>query len=72
MELPPEIQRMQERIKEIEKLYDIGEAEFNCLVQLSALVKMLGYSPKLRLKLLKALCAIDEAIVDELDSMEKK
>lgn len=66
MELPAELKKLHDRIEEIKKLYDISEAEMTCLTQMSLLLKMLGYSPQLRLKLMRALTAIDEVIVDEL------
>lgn len=72
MELPEELSRMLKRIDEIKKLYDVTEAEMNCLLQMSALIKVLGHSPQLRAKLTKVLAAIDEVILDEMQSTEKK
>lgn len=65
-----DLRKLSERIDEIKKLYDIGEAEMMCLTHMSLMIKMLGFSPKLRLKLLKALSAIDEMIVEEFKGEE--
>ena len=52
------------RIDEVKKLYDISEAESSCLTQMLFMIQMLGYSPKLTLKLLKALSAMMEVTQD--------
>ena len=63
--------RIQEQLAEIKKLYDISEADEQCMLQLSFMVRMLGYSPQLTLKLLRALTAMFEVIHDELKEEKK-
>lgn len=61
-----DLKKLTEKIDEIKKLYDIGEAEMQCLIQMSMLIKMLGYSPQLTTKLLKTLAAVNEMLLDEM------
>ncbi len=60
------ISNLTKKIYEIKKLYDISEAEMQCLIQMSMLIKMLGYSPQLTTKLLKTLAAVNEMLLDEM------
>jgi len=60
-----DLRKLTEKIDEIKKLYDVGEAEMTCLIQMSMLIKMLGYSPELTTKLLKTLAAVNEMLLDE-------
>lgn len=66
--------RLFDLVNEYKTLYNINEAESILLVQLAQLVSMLGYSPRLTVKLLKTLSAIWEVLVDEMDKAkaEKK
>jgi hypothetical protein len=61
-----DLKKLTEKIDEIKKLYDIGEAEMQCLIKMSMLIKMLGYSPQLTTKLLKTLAAVNEMLLDEM------
>jgi hypothetical protein len=61
-----DLKKLTEKIDEIKKLYDVGEAEMQCLIQMSMLIKMLGYSPQLTTKLLKTLAAVNEMLLDEM------
>lgn len=63
---------IQQQFKEIRELYGITEAEMICMTQMSMLIKMLGYSPQLTVKLLKALTAMFEITVDEMEREQKK
>lgn len=53
-------------IKDLKKLYGISEAEESCMMQMLFTIKMLGYSPELTIKLLRALTAMMEIIQDEM------
>jgi hypothetical protein len=53
-------------IKDLKKLYGISEAEESCMMQMLFMIKMLGYSPELTIKLLRALTAMMEIIQDEM------
>jgi hypothetical protein len=61
-----DLRKLTEKIDEIKKLYDVGEAEMQCLIQMSMLIKMLDYSPELTTKLLKTLAAVNEMLLDEM------
>ena len=61
-----------ERMKEVKKIYDISEAEEQCLIQMSVMIKMLGFSLQLSTKLLKALAALHEVLLDEITEKGKK
>ena len=65
-------ERLTQKIDEIKKLYDVSEAEMQCLIQMSMLIKMLGYSPQLTTKLLKTLAAINEMMLDEIKAEDKE
>ena len=61
-----DLRKLTEKIDEIKKLYEVGEAEMQCLIQMSMMIKMLGYSPQLTTKLLKTLTAVNEMLLDEM------
>ena len=58
-------ERIKQGIKDLKQLYGISEAEENCMMQMFTMIKLLGYSPELTIKLLKALTAMMEVIQDE-------
>lgn len=59
-----------ERVKEIKELYDISEAEEILLLQMIMMIKMLGFSSKLSVKLLRTSTAIME-MIHELDTKDE-
>ena len=65
-------ERLTQKIDEIKKLYDVSEAEMQCLIQMSMLIKMLGYSPQSTTKLLNTLAAINEMMLDEIKAEDKE
>ena len=64
-------ERIKQGIKELKVLYGISEAEESCMMQMLFMIKMLGYSPELTIKLLKALTAMMEIIQDEMPKEKK-
>jgi hypothetical protein len=65
-------ERLEQLQNEIVKLHDLNEAEVMCLNHMSAFISMLGYSPELCTKLLKALAAMSEIALDDLKAEERK
>jgi len=59
------IDRQVERLKEIEKLYDVSEAERILLIQFVSHITTLGFSPKLLFKILQASAALIESLSEE-------
>lgn len=64
-------ERIKQGIKELKVLYGISEAEESCMTQMLFMIKMLGYSPELTVKLLKALTAMIEIIQYEMPKEKK-
>jgi len=64
--------RIEERFDEIKELYEISDAETVLLGQMQAIIQMLGYSPKLTLKLLKALTSMLEVTHEFVGDDKKK
>ena len=64
--------RIKELYDEIKKLYNLTEPEMVLMTQMSLMIQMLGYSPQLTVKLLKALTAFYEVTVDEMEKEQKK
>ena len=64
--------RIRELYQEIEKLYSLSDAEMICIKQMSAVIQMLGYPPRLTVKLLKALTAMWEITLDEMKEEQKE
>lgn len=58
--------RLIKQFDEIKALYELSEAEIQCLLQMSTLIHLLGFSPELTIKLLRALTAFYEVSHDEL------
>lgn len=53
------------RFNEIKKLYDLNEAETVCMSQMAIALSQLGFSGQLTVKLLRALTAMWEIVLDE-------
>lgn len=64
--------RVKELFDEVKALYNLTESEIICMTQMSLMVQMLGYSPQLTVRLLKALTAMFEITVDEMAKEKKK
>lgn len=54
-----------ERVREIQELYGINEAETVLMLQFLSLVTTLGWSKKLTLKIIQATAALIEIVIDE-------
>lgn len=63
---PEQKDRMETRIDEIQKLYNVSEAEFMIVIQLATLVRVFGLSPELSNKCLRCLSAINEMLYEEM------
>ncbi len=57
--------RIKVKLAEIYELYDVSEAEQHLLVQLTLLIRVMGYTRALNTKLLKALAATEEMLMEE-------
>ena len=65
------IKELIEHMKEIEKLYELTEAEARLLAEMLITVKDMGLSPKPTLKLMKVLTALMEISVDAFERQKK-
>lgn len=57
--------RIAERLDEVKTLYDLGEADIVCLMQLHTMINLLPFSQELTTKLMRALTSIYEVLLDE-------
>lgn len=55
------------QMEEIRKLYDLSEAEAVLVGEMLIVIKSLGYTPELALKLMKAATAILEVTIEHWD-----
>ena len=62
---------LSDRIEELSKLYEIGEAEHAAAMQMIITIKYCGYSPELTTKLLRYITALMEATQDVVDKDNK-
>lgn len=63
--------KLHEHLEEIKKLYELSESDVQCMMQLFMMVKLNGYSPRLTVKLMKALTAMMEAGLDLVEKEHK-
>lgn len=59
------------QFEEIKKLYDLSEAEVYLMLDLLMIIKAIGHSPKLALKLMKVATTILEVTIEHWSSEEK-
>lgn len=65
------LRRMLEKIQEIQKLYDLSEAETVLLIQLIELMARMNWSKKLTIKLLNTAAAVLEATQEDSKIVEE-
>lgn len=58
-------ERVMQMWEDVKRLHGLSESEINCMMQMATIIKMLGFSAELTVKLLKALTAIWEMILDD-------
>lgn len=68
-----DLKRINVKIEEVKKLYDISEAEFQLIQQMSFLIKVgMNLSGPLQIKLVRAYAAMAELIGDEVSAIKAR